>query len=222
MHYHWDFSLVFLRLPLLLSGMKGTLLLIGWSVLFSVPAGLLLATLRLSRWRVLRALVISYVAIFRSVPALVLLYWFFFAAPVLLHFRPAALTSAVIAISLQSAAFFTEVFRAGISGVDRGQWEAAAVLNMPKFTGFRLIILPQAVRQVFPAMMNRLIDLIKTTTLASVIGYGEVVYQAGLISSQTFRPLETFTVLGGLFFVFLAVIDVVARIFERNSLRGKL
>ena len=131
-------------------------------------------------------------------------------------FGPAPLTSAVRASGLQAAACFCEVFRAGIQGVDRGQWEAAAALNMRGWTRFRLIVLPQALRHVMPAFMNRLIDLIKTTTLASVIGFSEVVYNAGRISSQTFRPLETFTPLGGLFFVLLAMISLAARGLERR------
>lgn len=216
MHYQWEFSQVLRLLPLLLEGLEGTLLLVAWSLLAAVPLGLLLAVLRLSPSAILRALAGLYVAFFRSAPAIVLIYWFFFAAPILFAFRPAPLTSAVLAIGLQAAAFFCEVFRAGIQGVDRGQWEAAAALNMRGWTRFRLIVLPQALRHVMPAFMNRLIDLIKTTTLASVIGFSEVVYNAGRISSQTFRPLETFTLLGGLFFVLLAIISLGARGLERR------
>ncbi|MBK0002910.1 amino acid ABC transporter permease [Erwinia sp. S38] len=216
MHYQWDFSQVFRLLPLLLEGLEGTLLLVAWSLLAAIPLGLLLAVLRLSPSALLRAFAGIYVAFFRSAPAIVLIYWFFFAAPILFAFSPAPLTSAVLAISLQAAAFFCEVFRAGIQGVDRGQWEAAAALNMRGWTRFRLIVLPQALRHVMPAFMNRLIDLIKTTTLASVIGFSEVVYNAGRISSQTFRPLETFTLLGGLFFVLLAMISLAARGLERR------
>lgn len=216
MHYQWDFSQVFRQLPLWLDGLQGTLVLMLWSLVVAVPLGLLLATLRLSSTTVLRNIACIYVAFFRSAPAIVLIYWFFFAAPILLAFKPAPITSAVLAISLQAAAFFCEVFRAGIQGVDRGQWEAAAALNMRGFTRFRVIILPQALRHVLPAFMNRLIDLIKTTTLASVISYSEVVYNAGRIASQTFRPLETFTLLGAMFFVLLTMISLAARWLEQR------
>lgn len=216
MHYQWDFSQVTLQLPLLIEGLQGTAVLVAWSLLAAVPLGLALAMMRLAPQPLLRHFASIYVAFFRSAPAIVLIYWFYFAAPILLAFRPAPLTSAVLAISLQSAAFFCEVFRAGIQGVDRGQWEAAAVLGMRGWTRFRVIILPQALRHVLPALMNRLIDLIKTTTLASVISYGEVVYNAGRISSLTFRPLETFTLLGALFFAVLAVISLAAKWLESH------
>lgn len=221
MHYQWDFSQVIHQLPLLLSGLQGTVVLVAWSMLVAIPLGLLLALMRLSPQGLLRHVAGIYVAFFRSAPAIVLIYWFFFAAPILLSFRPAPLTSAVMAISLQAAAFFCEVFRAGIQGVDRGQWEASAVLGMRGWTRFRIIILPQALRHVLPALMNRLIDLIKTTTLASVISYGEVVYNAGRISSLTFRPLETFTLLGGLFFILLSVIALLAKWLEHRWQSGR-
>lgn len=216
MHYQWDFSQVFRQLPLLADGLQGTLVLVAWSLLVAIPLGLLLALMRLSPLALIRHLAAIYVAFFRSAPAIVLIYWFFFAAPILLGFKPASITSAVLAISLQAAAFFCEVFRAGIQGVDRGQWEAAAALNMRGVARFRLIILPQALRHVMPAVMNRLIDLIKTTTLASAISYSEVVYNAGRIASQTFRPLETFTVLGALFFILLSILSLAARWLERR------
>ena len=216
MHYQWDFSQVFRQLPLLIEGLQGTLVLVAWSLLVAIPLGLLLALMRLSPMALLRHLAGIYVAFFRSAPAIVLIYWFFFAAPILLTFKPAPITSAVLAISLQAAAFFCEVFRAGIQGVDRGQWEAAAALNMRGLTRFRVIIFPQALRHVMPAVMNRLIDLVKTTTLASVISYSEVVYNAGRIASQTFRPLETFTLLGALFFVVLSVLSLAANWLEQR------
>lgn len=216
MHYQWDFSQVFRQLPLLIDGLQGTLVLVAWSLLVAIPLGLLLALMRLSPMAPLRHLAGAYVAFFRSAPAIVLIYWFFFAAPILLAFKPAPITSAVLAISLQAAAFFCEVFRAGLQGVDRGQWQAAAALNMRGLTRFRVIIFPQALRHVMPAVMNRLIDLVKTTTLASVISYSEVVYNAGRISSQTFRPLETFTLLGALFFIVLSVLSLAANWLEQR------
>lgn len=221
MEYVWDFAPVFGQADLFLTGARGTVELVFYSLLYAVPLGLLLAVLRLSRYGAARHLAGIYVEFFRSAPAIVLIYWFFFAAPVALSFRPQPITSAVLAISLQSAAFFCEVFRAGIKGVDRGQWEASSALGMSRGTCFFSIVLPQAFRHILPSFVNRLIDLIKTTTLASVISYSELVYNAGRVSSHTYRPLETFTLLGGVFFVILALLSLVANRLEARLQQGK-
>ncbi len=216
MSYQWDFVPVFRNYDLLIEGAYGTLVLVVLSMIVALPLGLALALLRLSRIPFLSQVAAVYVEIFRAAPAIVLIYWFFFALPMIVGLNFSPTTAAVLAVGLQSAAFFCEVFRSGIGAVAKGQWEAALALGMKRRSLFTSIILPQAMRNMLPIFLTRVIDLIKTTTLASIITYGEIVYKASLISSRTFRPIETFTVLGGIFFVVIFILSMISRGFERR------
>ncbi|GLU30041.1 amino acid ABC transporter permease [Brucella sp. NBRC 12950] len=216
MSYQWDFGPVFRNYDLLIEGAYGTLVLVVLSMIVALPLGLALALLRLSRIPFLSQAAAVYVEIFRAAPAIVLIYWFFFALPMIVGLNFSPTTAAVLAVGLQSAAFFCEVFRSGIGAVAKGQWEAALALGMKRRSLFTSIILPQAMRNMLPIFLTRVIDLIKTTTLASIITYGEIVYKASLISSRTFRPIETFTVLGAIFFVVIFILSMISRGFERR------
>lgn len=216
MTYQWDFSQVFRNMDLLLSGLWGTGVLMAWSLVVAVPLGLLLAVMRMSRIPVIPHLAGIYVEFFRSAPAIVLIYWFFFSLPILIGLNFPPLTAAVLAVGLQAAAFLCEVFRSGIVAVPQGQWEASAALGMTRQSQFFSIVLPQAIRHMVPVFLIRIIDLLKNTTLASVIAYTEVVYTASQVASRTFRPIETFTILGGVFFVIIFCISRVARWYERR------
>ncbi|MFD1198109.1 amino acid ABC transporter permease [Brucella gallinifaecis] len=216
MSYQWDFGPVFRNYDLLIEGAYGTLVLVVLSMIIALPLGLALALLRLARIPFFSQAAAVYVEIFRAAPAIVLIYWFFFALPMIAGLNFSPITAASLAVGLQSAAFFCEVFRSGIGSVARGQWEAALALGMKRRSLFTSIILPQAMRNMLPIFLTRVIDLIKTTTLASIITYGEIVYKASQISSRTFRPIETFTVLGVIFFVVIFILSMISRGYERR------
>lgn len=220
MPYEWDFAVVLRNTDLLLEGLLGTLRLVALGLLVAVPLGLLLAVVRISRLPVLRHLAGVYVEFFRAAPSIVLVYWFFFALPILLGLTFTPLAASVLAVGLQSAAFMCEVFRGGIDSVPKGQWEAAKALALGPAQRFGSIILPQALRNLTPVFLNRVIDLVKTTALAATIAYTEVVYSAFRISAATFRPIETFTVLGGIFFALIFVISMAARLLEHRLRRA--
>src|SRR5262249_54558412 len=130
MNYHWDFSAVWFNFPELLEGLLGTLKVTGASLAFGLPLGLGIALLRLQRWRLPAALAIGFIAVFRTTPPLVQLFWIFYALPIVADIKLDPFGAAVIALSLQSAAFFAEVFRGGIVSVERGLWEAGRAIGM--------------------------------------------------------------------------------------------
>jgi polar amino acid transport system permease protein len=218
--YEWNFQPVFRNANLFAQGAYGTIELVAFSLLLAVPLGLLLALLRVGKVPVLSTAAVVYVEFFRSAPSIVLIYWCYFALPVLTHVAFTPMIAAVLAVGLQSAAFMCEVFRAGIGAVAPGQWEASQALGMSSNSVFWTIILPQAGRYMLPALLNRLIDLVKTTALAATIAYSDIVYTAFRVSSSTYRPVETFTVLGGIFFVVLFALSLCARLFERHLTRS--
>ncbi len=201
MAYHWDFDPIWRSVGLLATGGLATLKLTGACLLLAIPAGLLVAILRLSDNRFLSGAALVYTELFRTAASIVLIFWFFFAFPLLISIDLDAFWAALLAIGLQSGAYFAEVFRGAIVSVNRGQWEAARAIGMNRLTALRYVIMPQAVRRIIPVLFTRTTLLLKTTTLASAIAYPDIVYTAFRVSSETYRPIETFTVVGAIFFL---------------------
>lgn len=219
MSYHWDFSVVWRNLPLLLWGLGNTLKVTGASLALGVPLGLAVALLRLSRSRIVAAPAGLFIEFFRSTPPLVQLFWCFFALPLLIGVRIDSFEAAVMTFAIQSSAFFAEVFRAGIVSVERGQWEAARAIGMTYRQLMRRIVLPQAVTRMVPAFLERAIELMKTTTLVATVAYGDLLFQASDLAQKTFRPLEVFTAAAALYFVTIFLASRLVQVCERRLAR---
>lgn len=190
---------LFLRaLPLLQQAIVMTLGLgLGAFVLGSI-VGMLVALMRNSRLRALRIIAFAYVSIFRGTPLLVQILLIYFGLPyygIALSPVPAAL----LALTLFSASYLSEIFRSGINSVDPGQWEAAESMSMGYWTCLRRIILPQAFRIALPPMGSRLIALMKDTSLASTITVMELTRVAEQIGAATFRYMEMFLMVGAIY-----------------------
>jgi len=220
--YQWDFMPVLANSGMLAQGLVNTLKVTGTALALGLPLGLGLALLRLSRWRLLSMPAGFIIEFFRTTPPLVQLFWFFFALPILIRVEMTPFVAAAITFSIQSAAFFAEVFRAGIVSIDRGQSEAARALGMTGAQAMRRVILPQAVKRMIPAFMERSIELMKTTTLVATVSYADLLFQANELAQKTFRPLEVFTVTALIYFtVIYAVSLVVHRIERRLAVSGE-
>ena len=214
--YQWDFTPVLANSGILAAGLVNTLKLTGTALAFGVPLGLGLALLRLSRWRMLSLPAGFIVEFFRTTPPLMQLFWFFFALPILVQVEMTPFVAAALTFSIQSAAFFAEVFRAGIVSIDRGQSDAARALGMTGAQSMRRVILPQAVKRMIPASMERSIELMKTTTLVATISYADLLFQANELAQKTFRPLEVFTVTALIYFTVIYCASLVVHRIERR------
>ncbi len=188
-------------LPDLLDGVRLTLALSGASVGLGLVLGLALALARSSRRPVLDWPAYAYIEFFRTTPPLVQIVWLYYGLPLLVGRDLGAFGAAAVALGLNIAAFFAEIFRAGIAAVDVTQWQAARVLGLGRADTLRLVILPQALRNVLPPAGTTVIYLIKGTALASAIGTPELLRVGQLIAVETFRPVETLTVVAAAYFV---------------------
>jgi len=214
--YQWDFTPVVVNAPLLAQGLVNTLKVTGVSLGCGLALGLVLALLRLSRHRVASWPAGFVIEVFRTTPPLVQLFWFFFALPLIVGIEMTPFMAAIVTFSIQSAAFFAEVFRAGIVSIERGQWDGALAIGMSRRQALGRIVLPQAVKRMLPAFLERAIELMKTTTLVATIAYADLLFEANEISQKTFRPLETFTVVALIYFVVIFAFSLLARQFERR------
>ena len=213
--YEWDFLAVLKQSDLLLLGLLNTLKVTGLALSFGVPLGLFLALCRLSKKWPVRTPASVIIEVFRTTPPLVQLFWFFFALPILVDVRMTPLVAAVLTFSVQSSAFFAEVFRGGIVSIDKGQWEASKALGMTYVSSLRRIILPQAIKRMIPAFLERSIELLKTTTLVSVVAYSDLLFQANELAQKTFRPLEVYTITALIYLCFIYPISIFVSWLER-------
>ncbi len=220
MEYQWDFTVVWRNSHLLLWGLLGTLKVTGAALALGLPLGLGVALMRLSRARVVSLPAGVFVEFFRSTPPLVQLFWCFFALPLLIGVRVDSFQAAVMTLSIQSSAFFAEVFRGGIVSVERGQWEAARALGMTYGQLLRRVVLPQAVKRMIPAFLERAIELMKTTTLVATVAYTDLLFEASDIAQKTFRPLEVFTAVAAIYFVVIFAASRVVQVSERRLARS--
>lgn len=218
--YEWDFIAVFSDIDLLALGLLNTLKVTSLALLFGIPLGLMLAVSRLSRFKPLSFSASFIIEFFRTTPPLVQLFWFFFALPILIDIRMTPLIASVLTFSIQSSAFFAEIFRGGIQSIDKGQWEGAKAIGMNYWQSMRRIILPQAVKRMIPAFMERSIELLKTTTLVSTVAYTDLMYQANDLAQKTFRPLEVYTVVAVMYFILIFVFSQVSLLIEHRLARS--
>jgi polar amino acid transport system permease protein len=200
----------------LVEGLANTLKITGVSLSGGLVLGLAFALMRLSPRAWLSRPAGFIIEVFRTTPPLVQLFWMFFALPLIVGIEMTPFMAAVVTFSIQSGAFFAEVFRAGIQSIERGQWDGARAIGMNHAQAMRRIILPQAIKRMIPAFLERSIELMKTTTLVATIAYADLLFQANEISQKTFRPLETFTVVALIYFVVIFAVSLMARQLERR------
>ena len=216
MGYEWEFGLVFKYWDVLFDGFLGTLRVGIVSLILGAIGGLILALMRMSRYRLLSWPAIVLIEFFRTTPLLIQLFWIYFALPVVIGITFGAYTACIITLSVNSAAFFAEIFRAGINSMERSQWEGGKALGMTQTSLLRRIILPQAVRRMVPPFLERSFELMKGTTNVSAIAYADLLYRALELSARLYRPIEILTLVALVFFVMLTLTSMLVRYMENR------
>ena len=159
----------------------------------------------------------AFVELFRCTPLLVQIVWFYYALPVLLGIQIPAVAAATLVLTCYTAAFYAEIFRGGIASIERGQWDAARAIGLRPWPVMRLVILPQAIRRMVPPFMNQSITQLKNTSLVSTIAVPDLLYQGTLITGDTYRPLEVYTVVAIIYFALLFPLTRLAQLYEGRS-----
>lgn len=203
-------------LPRLLDGCAVTAqLALGGSVI-ALPLALLAGLGKSSRAAWLRLLSASYVELFRGTSALIQLYWVYFALP-MLGVRIDALSAGMVVLGCNAGAYGAEVVRGAIGAVPLGQWEAGAVLGLPRRVVLWRVVLPQALPRALPPFNNVLIELLKNTALASMITLSDLTFEAQALRAASLRTTEIFLLLLALYFSMSLFITAVFRWLERAS-----
>jgi polar amino acid transport system permease protein len=207
-------------LPELIAAAGNTLRMAIFAFLVAISLGLILALTRLSGRPILAGVAAFYVEIIRGAPALALLFLIYFGLPSLGLVLPAFL-AAVVGLGMNGGAYVSEIYRAGIGAVDRGQREAAQTIGMTSGQTMRYVILPQAVRIVLPPIGNYAIGLLKDTSVASLIGASELTLRARDLSSEYFMPMQIYILSGAIYFIMAAPLSAGVRYLERRLRQGR-
>lgn len=214
--YRWNFDVLWQYWDLFMYGLWLTVVYTFGSIAVGVLIGLVVCAARLSGWRALSMLARGYQEVFRCTPLLVQLLWFYYAFPMLVGVTIDNRVAAMLALSLYVGAFYAEIFRGGIQSIERGQREAAAAIGMSPRQAMTRIVMPQAVKRMLPAFINQSVIQFKNTSLVSVISVADLAYMAAVVNSQTYRPLESYTVMALLYIAVLFPLTQVADWFERR------
>ncbi|MBT9289883.1 amino acid ABC transporter permease [Prosthecodimorpha staleyi] len=220
MNYIWDFGILWKYSHLFWLGAAYTFLYTIGTAFLGMIIGFLCAAIQLKRWRLANWLVMGYVEIFRCTPLLVQIIWFYYAFPVVIGVNIPPQVAAVGVLSLYVGAFYAEIFRGGIESIERGQWDAGRALGLRPWYVLRLVVLPQAVKRMLPPFVNQTIIQLKNTSLISVIAVPDLVYNATLITAETYRPLEVYTIIAAIYFLILFPATLIARRLG-NALSGQ-
>ncbi|HUC63701.1 MAG TPA: amino acid ABC transporter permease [Alphaproteobacteria bacterium] len=213
--YQWHFDAVYDNWQVFVYGAEVTAELTGVAFSIAVVLGLLIAFARLSRSRLLRIPAAIYVETFRSTPALVQLVWIYYALPIITGIRLSAFASVALGLGLHTAAYFSEIFRGGILSIERGQVDAAKSVGMVQYQAMWRIILPQAVRRMIPPFMNETANLIKLTTLGSILAVYELLHASDVLIISTYRPLEVYSATAIVFAMMIYPLIYISRLLEK-------
>ena len=220
MGYEWSFGFLWHYERLFVTGIEVTLAFTFGTIALGLMIGLLIGMGRLSKSRLLNIPLVALIEVFRCTPLLVQIVWFYYALPVILNIQIPATVAAVLVLSLYTGAFYAEIFRGGIVSIETGQWDAARALGLRRWPMMRQVILPQAVRRMVPPFVNQSITQLKNTSLVSTIAVPDLLYQGQMITADTYRPLETYTMIAIVYFCLLFPATLLAQAYERRLGRG--
>lgn len=202
--------------PVYLSGLWGTLWISAVVVLIGTVLGMGVAAMRMSRIKPLNWIADIYIEIIRDTPILLQLYFFWLLLPKVMPFSLSDTQCIIVALVVNAAAYISEIIRSGIGAVDKGQWEAARSIGLSQIHMMGYVILPQAVKNILPALCNEFISTVKGTSLASVFFVGELMTSFKTVQSATFLALESLIVVGVIYFTVNFVLSRLLRVLERR------
>ncbi|MBJ8005640.1 MULTISPECIES: amino acid ABC transporter permease [Bacillus cereus group] len=209
-----DFSAITPSIPYILKGLEVTLKIVAASAVVGFILGTLLALCKIARIRVLNIAADIYTSIFRGTPLVLQLMIIYFGVPQMIGYEIPAFLAAVLAFSLNSGAYMSEVIRAGIQAVDKGQTEAAMALGIPYSKMMKNIIFPQALKNILPALVNEFATLTKESAVVTVIGATDLMRRAYIVGGETFKYLEPLLFVGLIYYILVIILTLIGKAIE--------
>lgn len=199
-----------------INGLLGTLILAAITVLAATIIGTVIAIMKLSKIKILDWITSLYIGILRGTPILLQLYFFWLLLPKIVPFELSDTACIIIALIVNASSYVAEVIRAGIQAVDKGQTEAAKSLGLSNYNTMRKVILPQAIKNILPALGNEYISMVKQTSLASVFFVQELMTAYKTVQSATFLAIPSLIIVGAIYLMVTTVLTKALTMFERR------
>ena len=219
-NYQFSWNVVYEYRFWLLEGTLLTLKIAALSMALAMVFALPLALLRMSRVWILSGIAMVYIAVLRAIPLLVFILWMYFGVTLVTGLQVDAFGAGVICLTLQYSAWLAEIYRAGLQAIDKGQREAALSTGLSRSRAFAKVIWPQAWRIIIPPLASNFIGIIKDSSLVGVIGLNELMRQAQIADSLSFRPFELFTAAMLIYIALALIISPLASAVERRAARS--
>jgi len=216
-NYQFAWNVVYEYRFWLLEGTLLTLKIAALSMALAMVFALPLALLRMSRVWILSGIAMVYIAVLRAIPLLVFILWMYFGVTLVTGLQVDAFGAGVICLTLQYSAWLAEIYRAGLQAIDKGQREAALSTGLSRSRAFAKVIWPQAWRIIIPPLASNFIGIIKDSSLVGVIGLNELMRQAQIADSLSFRPFELFTAAMLIYIALALIISPLASAVERRA-----
>lgn len=216
-----DFLRIVPSIPFILNGIWVTLLFALVSAIIGLVIGTILSLFKISRVKGLKGFADAYTSIFRGTPLLLQLMILYFATPQLTGYDIPPFLAAILAFGLNSGAYISEIIRAGIQSVDKGQQEAAEALAIPYKLTMKDIILPQAFKNILPSLLNEFIDLTKESSLVSIIGVLDLMRRAQVVSANTYTSFEPLITAGIVYYIMVMGLTQLGKVLERRLRRSE-
>jgi His/Glu/Gln/Arg/opine family amino acid ABC transporter permease subunit len=204
------------NLKFLISGMGVTIYISTISIIISMILGFIVALPSLAKNKFLTYINIGYVEIVRAIPLLVLILWIYYGLPIMTGLSFSPFVSGIIALAISESAFQAEIFRAGINSIKKSQWEAGSSLGLTFYKRLRLVILPQAIKNILPALGNQFVYVLKMSSLVSIIGIADLTRKANELVVSTYRPLEIYTFLILEYLILILIVSFFVRKLEKK------
>ena len=199
--YVFRWSALFPYIPMFMQGLLVTFEISIASELLGIVIGLIAGLARLSHRRVVQAIAIAYIDFFRGVPLLVTLVWIYYGVALLLNINISAFAAGVFGLGITLGAFLAEVFRSGVQAIARGQTEAAYSLGLSRWQTMRTVVLPQALRIIFPPLANSFIGILKDSSLVAILSVTDLMRVGMIVASDTFRAFEAYTFVAVIYYI---------------------
>lgn len=215
-----DFGPIMPSVPYIIKGIGVTLQIVAVSTILGFILGVLLSLFKISRVKALQWFGDAYTSIFRGTPLILQLFIIYYGLPQLIDYQIPAFLAAVLAFGLNSGAYVSEIIRAGIEAIDKGQREAAMALGVPYGQMMRDIILPQAMKNILPALMNEFITLTKESALVSVIGVTDIMRRSYIVGGDYYSFLPPMLIAGVVYYLMVMVLTLLGKKLERRMKRS--
>ncbi|QOY36031.1 amino acid ABC transporter permease [Anaerobacillus isosaccharinicus] len=215
-----DFSQIVPSIPFMIKGIWVTLQIVSVSLIIGFILGTILSIFKISKFTVLRLFADAYTSLFRGTPLILQLFLFYYATPQLTGIMITAYAASVLTFGLNSAAYVSEIIRAGIQAVDKGQQEAAEALGVPYRQILLNIILPQAIKNILPALMNEFITLTKESAIVATIGVLDVMRRAQIVTAEKYIAFEPLMFAALMYYILVMGLTLLGRILERRLRRS--